>query len=329
MKKKRIGPIRHSERTAFKQCPRKLYWSKVAGIERISQGAYFAIGSAYHKGLEIWRSGADVQEAFDGACDYLREHLKAATPEALEDECARVKAYVMGYTVKYADDRSHEWKFEHTIKKPQNTGTIDAWMRDAGGSVWIVDDKTRAQLTSDLHLVVRMDEQLFNYALLLEEAKVLPVAGAVIRETKKAGIKRTKKETGDDYASRVMALYKDGNSELYREEKVTFTPESLDRYKQMRLFENERIKANCSKASTFADWPYNYNACVGKYGNCEYLEACTGAGSDKIYQPKKEGALDDGQGCKEVFGYEATRDTGDATASTPAGVSGSLSSAPI
>lgn len=335
---KKITPIRHSDRAAFKQCPRKLYWRKVVGIKPKGVRKALEIGSAFHAGLEVWRQGQSVGEASDAACDYVEEQLGPTFRSAheLEDEQARLRAYLAGYAHRYRDDLKHDWHFEYEAKTPQNTGTIDAWYKDeVTGLVWIVDDKTRSQLTNDLHLIVRMDEQLKNYALLLQAKKKGDVAGVILRETNKATIKRTKKEDGLAYAERVMARYQDGNDTEFLEVQHTFKPGELEAFEKMRNFENERMKANCASKTTLQDWPYNYNACAGKYGNCEFLHACTGNANDTIYTTTEEGALDDGEGRKRIFGYDPGQPAADDNSEPEAGRQpadrggGRVSSAPV
>lgn len=309
-----VWPIRHSERAAFKQCPRTLYWSKVVGITRAARSNALTVGSAFHRGVDRWRLGESVKKSMEAMQNALQTVI--SDPSKLQDECSRLNAYLAGYVKRYSDDAKSAWKVEQTISVSGNQGTLDAWAIDKHGRAWIVDDKTRSQLTDNLHLVVQMDEQLFNYAALLYDAGLRNIYAGTIRETKKAGIKRTQKETWRDYADRVMSIYKDGPDELYRSATVIFNPDSLSSFRDMRNETNAKMREQI-KVHDLKMWPWNYANCVGKYGNCVFLEACAGCGDASIYNPTDEGCLDDGKGRKKIFGYNPTTPTGNATGATP------------
>lgn len=324
-----LPPIRHSMRQKFKSCPRKTFWEFVAGIEPKGKPVYFAIGTAYHKGLELWRGGMDMDEATEEALDEFAKQIVSdkieLEPWQIEDESARIAAYLGGYPLAFSRDSEREWlESELQIIYRGEQGTIDAHFKEINKSIWIVDDKTRTFMTKNLDDVVRMDEQLLNYALLLQSQGVM-VQGAYLREVKKAGIKRTKKETAKDYAERVFNLYQDEYQSLYQESRVEFEPAVLQMFHSrkseinhvMRQLmqcvndrpqtreEREKLKREKVPWEAFSLWPWNGDNCVSKFGNCEYVQLCANrCDTAHNFKPTERRPIDDGTTRKLVWGYD-------------------------
>lgn len=276
-----IPPISHSMRAAFKTCPRKVFYRYIAGIEPHKDSKALAIGKAFHEGLDTWRTTGDETEAIQDAMDLLKIHLKAETTESLEDEMARVTAYLAGYFKAYPLDPHKGVKPEVKLTRGDDeVGFVDALWTDHDGQVWIIEDKTRSILTKQLDWVLELDEQTLNYGVLLRSAgyKTNDIGGVIYRETKKAGIKRTKKETADDYCQRVLSLYTD-TTDHYLEHVAYFSNSKIVKFASENYHVDSAIRACFNHRELGGPWYRNTSNCVGKYGQCEYLQLCA-TGSD-------------------------------------------------
>jgi radical SAM protein with 4Fe4S-binding SPASM domain len=123
------------------------------------------------------------------------------------------------------------------------------------------------------------------------------------RETKKTRTKRSKKETGQQYANRVNELYLDPDSDNYREYKITFTNEELNHYRYEKL----KLDMSIKQSFTFLQldqWQRNSNECIGKFGPCDYLPLCSGScdNINDLYRHNSKEPLDNGKYRKKIFG---------------------------
>lgn len=324
-----LPPIRHSMRSAFKSCPRKTFWKYVAGVEPRSSKLYFAIGRAFHKGLEIYRNQTPMSEALDMAIATFNkecsENQIELTPEELEDEHSRIVAYLMGYELAYPEDQERVWgepELEIITRGNQDQGTIDAHFKDTRGFTWIVDDKTRRQMTKDLDMVTKYDEQLLNYAILLT-SKGHRVKGVFLRETQKATINRTKKETAEDYRKRVVERYTEEHVKYYQEARIELETWIVESFYHRREETNHVMRQLMGSLHDFESWPWNGDSCAGKYGSCEYLQLCTRRNDSQMnYKPTEWRPLDDGKTRKAIWGY-------DPSPARPAGAQSNLDSPPV
>jgi hypothetical protein len=309
--KEALPPIRHSMRSAFKTCPRKTFWEFVAGVEARRNPIYFCIGHAYHKGLELWRRGSEMDDACELALvEFERECAESRvdiTPDEMLDDKAKIAAYLHGYIKAYPEDQQRDWgepELQIVTRGYLEQGTIDAHFKDTAGFTWIVDDKSRAMMTRDLDLVTRQDEQLLNYATLLT-TQGHNVKGAFLREVCKAGIKRTKKEGADDYAMRVYDRYTKEYRSYYQEARIEFDPWALESFYDRKTEMNHVMRSLMGTLHDFAAWPWNGDNCSGKYGPCEYLQLCaTRNDSDMNYKPTDRRPLDGGSIRKAIWGYD-------------------------
>lgn len=100
----------HSMRSAFKACPRKIYFRYIAGIQqKENKSNARLIGKTFHNGLEMLRNGNTYIDTM--------EHLKTQLLEKLGDiqtsvELIKVGSYLTGYQMAFHDD----WDENNTIK---------------------------------------------------------------------------------------------------------------------------------------------------------------------------------------------------------------------
>jgi len=289
--------ISASMRAAYKSCPRKVFYRYVAGIQPKTGGSKAqAIGRAYHKALYLIRQGHKVPVAINEANKELIQDLQEFDLglDAIEDEQSRLNAYILGYGIFYKDDPKQTAACEYEIRTDTEVAYIDC-IQEIDGCKWVIEDKTTSRLDPNLEMALRLDEQLLNYNVLLNSEGILP-KGIKYRQTLKTSTKRTKKETGTDYAHRVLDLYcGERNADFYREIPVAFGPAQLTAYSLQKDRLDRRIR-QMFKTHTLTGWDCNPGECMGKWGPCEWLPLCAN-GTDQLggqYIPNGKEPLDSG-----------------------------------
>ena len=302
-----VPPISHSMRALFKSCPRKVFYRYVAGIEPDQDSPALVIGSAFHKGLEVWRTTTDDSQAINDALDELTPKLVAMgkEDEYIEDEQSRVTAYLSGYFKVYADDLGKDIKSEVELKSANGKliAVLDGVFTDELGKLWIIEDKTRASFSIQKDWLLPLDEQILNYAVMLVVSGVQPsnLGGCLFRETKKAGIKRTKKECRDAYFERVLDLYSN-SPECYQENVVYFDYDQVMKYRMENFYVDSQLAGMFKHTDMKACWYRNTGSCMSKYGACEFLQLCaTGTDTTTMaYRANGKPPLDGGKFIKET-----------------------------
>lgn len=272
--------INNSLRQAFKSCPRKLYWSTVAGLETVNTGRALIIGRAFHKGVEHWRvTKATVPDAsVSEAIHVLVEEFTfgGLGGEALMVEAAKLKAYLLGYFKAYQGDVPllPRWRAEVKIETATDHGTLDAMFEDDDGFVWMVDDKTRSVLSPVEPETLPLNEQVLNYGLLVR-ARGWDFGGVIWRETRKSASRPRRGEHMDAFTARVVEEYTGPTAlERYRETRVEILDAQLDAYEKWKDKIDVKIRV-ALEAESVDDLPWNGSSCLGAYGACEFLSLCT------------------------------------------------------
>lgn len=313
MEKSDIPPIRYSMRSAFKKCPRIVYFEYVAGIKPKESGINaLMIGSAFHRGLELWRTHRDIDQAIAQATAEFATSLRQneLTDDSITVETGRLRAYLTGYAVNFQDDMKMQWQAEIPIEIPGEKGTVDALMTDPEtGDVWVVEDKTRTFMTDNLHYVLRMNEQMLSYAGMLRRFG-RKFVGFIYRETKKTQTRQTQKETAEQYAKRIFDIYTGENSSSnFIEERIQFSDQEITKYQSEKNHMNFVIQSCLEKMHDFDEWGWNSDSCVGKYGPCKFLQICA-TKNDNIgrqYVPTENEPLDGGVFRKQIWGMNLVK----------------------
>lgn len=304
METRKIPLISYSMRSDFKKCPRLVFFRHVAGIEPRAPATALAIGQAFHTGLEHWRNGNPdpIAHAVAKIQSSMAEMEMDADTIAIES--ARLTAYLAGYMARFESDMGGSFDVERELTDSVETGFIDALWEDPMGSRWIIEDKTRTQLTQNLHYVLPMNEQLLTYAVLCKKHGI-DVAGCIYRETKKTQTRPKKDETVNEYCQRVIDIYKTDFENLYVEHTFEFDKSVVDNYELEKDHMNGALEMCLKRMPRFEQWGFNSNECVGKYGTCKFAQICATCDDQigRMYQPNDKTPLDNGDFQKRIWGF--------------------------
>jgi hypothetical protein len=201
--------LRNSERTTFRRCPQKWWWSYREGlVGRYEQANALWFGTGVHVALAQWyrpgkRRGLRLDVAWDQwVQDDIRDIRTAISDDFQEDVFVDAKALgdamLMGYYKKYDYDEKWdviqtEQTFQVEIPDPDKpgkvlvvlAGTFDGVFYDADtGEVWLMEHKTAKQI-STAHL--EMDDQAGTYWMVA--SSVLQDEGILKKNQQIAGIR--------------------------------------------------------------------------------------------------------------------------------------------
>jgi len=289
----KIPKISPSMRSAWRQCPRKVFYRYVAAIEPVRGKKAFAVGTAFHSGLEAWRSGCEVVEAGHIAANVYRNSMLKA---GLEDDgytSAQVCAYIQGYALKYFESDQGQRLIEVSAFEDDDSeaGFVDCIL-EIKGRHWIVEDKTAARFEDESAqlMALKLNDQIATY--MFSVSQKMKIEGVRFRQTKKTLTYPKKNEGLAEYSERILGIYTE-TSDNYRElilEKNAFDKTAC---LKQRDRDNMEILSHMDKFD-LADWPYNCGNCVGMYGPCEYLQLCA-RGKDqaqRLFKPNGKEPID-------------------------------------
>ncbi len=286
-----LPPISYSMRSKFKDCPRKLFFRYVAGIDIIAPDSPArAIGRAFHSALEGVRLGTDLDEAIKQAKEDLEHDLSLMEMADVDlmSHLIKLSAYVKGYMLRFNDD-SQRWLTEHRVAVGNELGFIDGLRLGVDiDEPIMVEDKTCSVFAQYMDFYLPHSEQLLNYLRLLNKEGTYKVSQIFYRETKKTTSKKNKKEDWDDFAARMHELYI-GSGDKYRQTIVTIPMTAIKQYdREVKVLDIEIIN-KLNNADRLNEWPRNSSSCHGKFGACDFLPACGGCDAmDELYMKRSE-----------------------------------------
>lgn len=298
---KPIPAIRPSMRSAWRTCPRKVFFGWVAGIAPARGRKPLIVGSSYHAGLEAWRRQGPKRDLKKAAQAAEREFVKRVYDERLSiDErdaavtAAQIGAYVTGYAAAFPATFEKELVEVQVFQDGDGeSGTADSVVQMESGEVWVVEDKTIGKFPPEeaMAMALRFNDQVSTYVHQLR-ARGIPAMGALYRQVEKTATTQTQKETLADYKVRLAGIYGPG-SEKFREFKVVWSDAEMDRAVRERDRQNMEIIVWLDRYN-LDEWPVNSSSCIGPYGPCEFLSLCSKqAGACKNFKPTEQESLDD------------------------------------
>jgi CRISPR/Cas system-associated exonuclease Cas4 (RecB family) len=278
----------HSMRQMFLVCPRKVYFTYCAGIQRKDRfSEALIIGRTFHNCLELIRNKKEFGETMEGVLDLLK---KSKDPVL---NSIKIEAYILGY-FKIYDDMKRNVKTEVPVSWENNVGIIDCLVEDGEGEWVMVEDKTTSLFDPNIEYFLNMNDQIATYTYLAEK-NGYKIKAILYRELQKSTHKLNKGETLEDFKKRMYGCYVDTN-ERYRQFVVNPSSFNLERHEFLIAQTNYDIAEFVEESieNVFDFIPKNVTACLGKYGACDFLEICAKAPVTlcDIYEPNEKDPYD-------------------------------------
>lgn len=283
-----------SMRRTWLSCPRKVFYRYIAGIEPLKKGKALCIGTAFHAGLEAWRTGSKVAAAVaEEVMIELAAKNGVADPLMLG---AQVRAYVLGYIMRFAGEDQNTEQVEASAFDDGDgeVGFIDSLHR-YGDGLWIVEDKTTSRFVDPdlMRMALRLDDQVGTYMLAYLE-RGYKIEGVKYRQTLKTATRQTQKESAAEYRDRVAEIYME-KPDAYREFQIRLSEAELERWGKQKERQNLEILGHLD-IEDIEQFPINSSSCIGTYGPCEYVGLCVNGcdSSQRKFKPRDKLPVDGG-----------------------------------
>lgn len=268
------GHLSHSAITMLLACQRRWGWHYDAGLEQIARPRPLAMGSAFHKAIEL-------RDPVKGAAEMDRPTADQAEYDSLLKDKAIVACAAAAYMARWPEEaRTRELKYRIRLRSPY-TGAYSRTFDLVGAADGVIDHGAYLELEED-KLVGRIDEitvkkvaldrqlGLTCYALWRVTGK--PVRVVRKRFIKKPSIKQRQNETVEQFCARVAEDY-EARPDFYA---IEPPPSYITSADLLRIECELWVWAEQLRALRRAKvYDRNTSAC-GDYGGCQYLPLCAG-----------------------------------------------------
>ena len=256
-----------------KNCPKCEYLRYEEKLVPVLRKESLGLGSAVHKGLET-RSIDEALKLFDESVINSQEEM-----DKLEINKAIVSAMLTGYFAKFKPftECKAELQFDIPILNPLTRrtshsfrlqGKIDALAKE-NGLWWLVEYKTAGQINQGYFERLELDEQITTYVYAAQRQFRIPIVGIIYRVIKKTSIRRTQKETIEQFCQRLEKDYIDRPEFYFFEQQLYRSQNDLKQYENelwqftQQLLYEKRNGINYRNSGRCLDW-----------GRCQYMPIC-------------------------------------------------------
>lgn len=290
--------LSHSRLGVFLSCQEKFNWHYEHRLEPAVKKPALTMGSAFAHALETGDPQAGFNQVIEERDALLLEHsgdpwIVIPSLESAEIDATIVLATAGAYLKRYGtQDVRREVTFRARIRNPQTgaySRTFDVQARvDGLTPTGLVEDKLVGRIDHVTERKLILDRQVTLGCYMAWRCEGLDIHDVLYRMTKKPAIKRTQKETHDEYLARIVSDYAERPDFYLQEFRLERTPEDF-----LRL--EHELWQWCSQireARHAGVFPRNTASC-SEYGGCKFLGLCTrepGARDQFVVRPERDQA---------------------------------------
>lgn len=279
--------LTHSAMSQFKNCRKKYQFRYEMGLVPKRRKASLDLGSAVHKGLEIYYQGETITEAIQEAVETLSDiDRNGWTQEDFDKESvqkALVEAMLGGYA-NYFNDREQfeeikpEVDFAISLINPETNSPSRTFIHGGksdglfkrNGQWWLREFKTASQVGQNYLDRLKLDTQITSYVEALEHDLGINIVGIIYTILKKPSIRQKKDETVEQFCERLKEDYLARPDFYFYQEELFRTKDDLLEFK-FEKWEIAKDIIEARKANRF----YRNTSMCSLYGECEYMALCT------------------------------------------------------
>lgn len=252
-------PLDNTALAVYMECPKKYEYSMVLHRKRTgAENPALIYGTTWHKLLELYYKGATIEQCILGAAHVWKEHGKLDDHRTFDRAVLEFENYRArwGATPDREDGQTVGWPDAPIVEVSVNAlwdgalhpyaGKIDRII-ELQGQLFVEDHKTTSQMGSYYFQQFELSNQMMGYAFITRHLTGRWIAG--VRINAHAVLKRESK---------------------FAREIITFSKDRLEDWSRNYNSWVPRIEASY----TAGDFPRNFNACAGKYGQCTYATVC-------------------------------------------------------
>jgi hypothetical protein len=287
----------------FQSCKRKYDLRNNRSLEQIEKPEYFAIGSAFHTGIEKLRDGESLKVAVDASKVGLDADNQIKVAAMVESWRTFTREFYEEYEIIEVEK---EFLTKHTSNMHTDYffgGIVDALARDRSGRIFILENKTTSDTLDRFCSRLWSTRQglLYNWAL---TRLGIPIAGIIYDVIRKPTLKRQlatpehkrryKKATKDgvvelyagqreydeiagSYHDRLMRMYREKSFDSFRCEVIVHTPAQIAELDK----DLDEIMDEYVATEARSKWPRSLGSCSSFNRMCEFSPYCS-AGSDEV-----------------------------------------------
>lgn len=269
---------------AYQTCPMKEALRYRQKLAPISTKKSLAIGTAVHKGIEMWDEDAGIEA--------LNLPYPTSQEEADEQEIARVTvlALLRGYFKTYEPFEAH--MPELSFRLPMTTGKQYSRKYDIAGKIddvatingqnWIVEYKTASKLDASYFDRLYVDSQITMYMAASKRLGLEP-QGVLYRVLRKPQIRRGKTESIEQFLNRLEANIGARPEFYFMQRRLYRGSNDLAEFERMIYQESKHSDLMYKQGRC-----YKHSTACSVYGACEYLPLCMGeAGAEAMYETRE------------------------------------------
>jgi len=261
----------------LRRCPRQHYLRYELGLCRVRKATPLRFGSAFHRGLELYRSGISADLAVQTAAEDYETCPDWAEPAAWAVEGETLRALLAGHFWRYAEDGVEFLSVEQRFELPlpdceafRLAGKIDGIIRLPDGRAAILEYKTAGEdIAPDAAywLRLRWDGQIALYVL-AARALGYDVAAVLYDVTRKPTIRLRRGETPKQYGKRLLADIGERPDFYLQRRELPCLEGQLDEFRRELALQAELL-AECRRRGW---WFRNVSALTCR--NCQYSALC-------------------------------------------------------
>ncbi len=277
--------------TSLRRCPRLFFYRYVTGLSRIRKATPLRLGSAVHKGHELYNQGADPDLSIAGAIVDYDVCPEWAEPVEWAVECETVKAQLAGHFWRYLQDNvsfiAVEQSFEIPLTNP-DTGAVSRSFTLAGkfdGLVVLPDGREAVMEYKNVGediapggeywLRTRADGQINQYVL---GARAIghDVATVLYDVTRKPTIRLRQSETPEQFGQRLLNDISERPDYYFQRREVPRLEDDLAQFQAELWQQAQQLLEIRRRADRLADPACAYFRNVGRMtcGSCEFTDFC-------------------------------------------------------
>lgn len=256
------------------------------------------LGSAFHRGVSIYKKGLSTEESMAEADKYFADLRPETTEESQQIIIgqAMVVAMLIGYYNKYqampkmvAVEKPISIVLEAQYANGKRydlrlIATPDSIEMDSKG-YWIGEEKTTTRLEEDYVTRLPLDFQITFYFLLAQKYYHKKFLGVNYRITRVSSLQFKKKQTIEQYLREIANDYVDRPNWYYINEKLYRSQDDIQQFKSFLLMQMSDL-LNCFKTGY---WYPNTSRCTTM--GCWYMKYCTDRTQESMqtFLKQKEG----------------------------------------
>jgi hypothetical protein len=164
---------------------------------------------------------------------------------------------------------------------------LDGDVIDDENNHWVMELKTTTQVDRDMVRRLPLDFQSNFYCFMQRMNNITP-KGVIYRWIRKTSLKQTKKESYEQYKTRVLEDYLTRPEFYFVEECPVFDYNAIERFRMSLLHLLNDLKVSMLNNV----WPQRYNACKVGFNACHYMDYCLNPTEETLNTYFKERGTD-------------------------------------